>query len=371
MKKYPCAPDPSEANTSAATTSDATVFENNQNKPRNPERRKLLGQMLLGSVSLAAAGTLGSHEEKVLAARQTEEAEKNDTAKPDAVSGATRRHTNWSKLEDLKEKPPKGKIGKLKLSRIVLGGNLIGGWAHSRDLIYVSDLVKAYHTKEKIFATFKLAEACGITTFITNPILCEIMDEYWDKASGAIDFISDCGGDLASLEEQTQRSIDVGAAACYIHGGLADYLAQQGNFDPIAKTLEQIRKNGLPAGIGGHYLSTIQKCVDAGLKPDFWMKTLHHKNYWSAHPEQEECDNIFCREPEDTIAYMESRPEPWIAFKVLAAGAIQPADGFRYAYEAGADFICVGMYDFQIVDDVNIAVDILKSPLNRKREWIS
>ncbi|MGL6226650.1 MAG: hypothetical protein ACRC10_08485 [Thermoguttaceae bacterium] len=357
---FPCCPNPFNT-------------EDNADSPRNPQRRKLLGQMFLGSVAFAAGGVLGSREEQILAQEQKEQGEssevKSGEQKPDAVVGATRRHTNWSKLEDLKEKPAKGKIGKLKMSRITLGGNLIGGWAHSRDLIYVSDLVKAYHTKEKIFATFKLAEACGITTFLTNPILCDIMSEYWEKASGTIDFISDCGGDLASLKEQTQRSIDIGAAACYVHGGLADHLAETGNFDPIARTLEQIRSNGLPAGIGGHKLATVKKCVEAGLKPDFWMKTLHHTNYWSARVGEEEYDNIFCREPDETITYMNDRPEPWIAFKVLAAGAISPADGFRYAFEAGADFICVGMYDFQIVDDVNLAVNILKGDLNRKREW--
>lgn len=337
--------------------------------PCSPGRRQLLAQMFLGSVALAATGTLGSQEERVLAAYQTDEGKKN-SVQVDGYASATRKDTNWAKLEDLKEKPTKGKIGRLKMSRITLGGNLIGGWAHSRDLIYVSDLVKAYHTKEKIFATFKLAEACGITTFITNPILCQIMTEYWDKASGSIDFISDCGGDLATLQESTQRSIDTGAVACYVHGGLSDHLASIGNFEPFFKTLELIRKNGLPAGIGAHHLSTVKKCVEAGLKPDFWMKTLHHTNYWSAN-RGEECDNIFCREPNETIEYMESRPEPWIAFKVLAAGAIHPRDGFRYAFEAGADFICVGMYDFQIVDDVNITVEILKGNLNRKRSWIS
>jgi hypothetical protein len=48
-----------------------------------------------------------------------------------------------------------------------------------------------------------------------------------------------------------------------------------------------------------------------------------------------------------------------MGFKVLAAGAIDPKDGFRWAFKNGADFICVGMFDFQIVDDVNTSIDIL------------
>ena len=54
---------------------------------------------------------------------------------------------------------------------------------------------------------------------------------------------------------------------------------------------------------------------------------------------------------------------------VLAAGAIQPEDGFRWAFENGADFVCVGMFDFQIVNNVNVAMEILKNLPNRKREW--
>ncbi len=124
----------------------------------------------------------------------------------------------------------------------------------------------------------------------------------------------------------------------------------------------------MPAGIGGHYFETIKGCVDYGLQPDFWMRTFHHRNYWSA-ASATECDNIFCREPEETREYMKALPQPWIAYKVLAAGAIHPKEGFRFAFENGADFICVGMYDFQIVDDVNIALQVLASDLKRTRPW--
>jgi hypothetical protein len=63
--------------------------------------------------------------------------------------------------------------------------------------------------------------------------------------------------------------------------------------------------------------------------------------------------------------------KPWFAFKVLAAGAIQPKDGFRFAFENGADFICVGMFDFQVIDNVNTATEILGSLGNRERRWFS
>ncbi|WP_436418129.1 hypothetical protein KCV26_04675 [Petrimonas sulfuriphila] len=65
---------------------------------------------------------------------------------------------------------------------------------------------------------------------------------------------------------------------------------------------------------------------------------------------------------------MNALEEPRIAFKVLAAGAIEPKDGFKYAFDNGADFICVGMYDFQIVDDTNILLDTL-SNVQRVRPW--
>ena len=286
----------------------------------------------------------------------------------DAVTSATVKTFNFSSLKDLKGQIPTAEIRGKKFSRLILGGNLIGGWAHARDLIYVSKLIKAYHNRDKIFETLLLAEKCGINSFLTNPILCQTINEYWRRDIGKIQFISDCGG--TDIVEGTQRSIDSGAAACYVHGGIADRLVREGKLDLIAKVLDLIRKNGLPAGIGGHYLKTITSCVEYGIEPDFWMKTFHHTNYWSAKSEEEH-DNIYCRTPQDTMEFMKNLKQPWIAFKILAAGAITPDKGFRYAFENGADFICVGMYDFQIVEDVNIALDVLASDLKRQRPWMA
>jgi hypothetical protein len=58
---------------------------------------------------------------------------------------------------------PRGRIGKVEISRLICGGNLISGYAHSRDLIYVSRLLKAYFTEQRIMETWSLCEQQGST----------------------------------------------------------------------------------------------------------------------------------------------------------------------------------------------------------------
>jgi hypothetical protein len=315
---------------------------------------------VLGGFVLAALRKRGfdSHEEKVLRA----------AGGRDATSGASVKAVSDTALEQLKGQVPRSRIGKLEVSRVIMGGNLIGGWAHARDLLYMSRLVKTYHTDEKVFETLRLAEGCGVNTFLTNPQLARVIDAYWRREGGRIQFISDCGH-KDDLIEGVKLSVDVGAHACYAHGGIADRLAEQGKVDVIGRAIDLIRRNGLPAGIGAHKLETVKGCVAAGLRPDFWVKTLHHCNYWSARKDVQN-DNIWCVNPEETIAFMSALPQPWIAYKVLAAGAITPEEGFRFAFRNGADFICVGMFDFQIVEDVTIALAALAESRERPRRWL-
>jgi uncharacterized membrane protein YphA (DoxX/SURF4 family) len=338
-----------------------------------PGRRELLA-------NLASLPFLGAFGYALFKKRQWSSYEEKNLV--DAVTAASTKALDVASLRDLKGTLPKGSIGQKEFSRLILGGNLLSGWAHSRDLIYVSQLVKAYHNKERIFATLLMAEKCGVDTLLTNPILCSLIDEYWKRRIGTIRFISDCAGldydekgakptPFDKYLDKVQRAIDYGAVACYIQGETADYYVKNGQPDRLAKVIELIRKNRVLVGIGAHQLETLKGCVAAGMTPDFWMKTMHHHGYWSArHPEWH--DNMYCDTPAETTAWMRERKEPWIAFKTMAAGAIHPKEAFRYAWENGADFVCAGMYDFQLVEDVNVALDALGSGLpGRQRPWMA
>ena len=119
----------------------------------------------------------------------------------------------------------------------------------------------------------------------------------------------------------------------------------------------------------------------AGIDADFYMKTLHHGHYWSATPKAQRVDfnvdsgglqdhdNIWSIAPEKTIEFMRDVTRPWIAFKVLAAGAIHPSEGFKYAFDHGADFICVGMFDFQVRENTIIARETVGGAAGRPRPW--
>jgi len=189
-------------------------------------RRRFLHQSALAT---SATALTFRFEEKALRAQQEQ------PAGPNAALNATVGF-------------PQGRLGKLSVSRLIAGGNLISGFAHSRDLVYVSSLVKQYFTDDKSIETLQRCEAQGINTAIlrVDDQILRILKGYWKERGGKMQ---------------------------------------------------------------------------------------------------------------------------WIAYKVLGAGAIHPQEGFQYAYQHGADFICVGMFDFQVDQDVALARSAFAGAQQRERPW--
>ena len=78
------------------------------------------------------------------------------------------------------------------------------------------------------------------------------------------------------LMKNIKKAISYGAMSCYIQGETTDFYYKEGKLDQIGIALDYIRSQGILAGLGAHHIESIKACVDFGLKPDFWMKTMHH-----------------------------------------------------------------------------------------------
>jgi hypothetical protein len=349
-------------------------------------RRSMLGT--LGALPFLGAGSPVSAATISAGGRQTDPAA--------LVTEADRHEYVRLKTLDLvdpaaaakRKRMPVGKIGSLQIGRLVSGSNLISLNMHARDLSYVRSLAAGYNTEERVFMTLKKSEEHGINTIVLkNHNFRQFrLSEYEREWGGKLQWIADViTTDINQYEALLEEHLSLGAAAAYLWGGASDTWFHHKQPGKIIRAFEIMRRYKIPVGICAHRLEPIMFCEKEGLQPDFYMKTLHHDRYWSAHPKEnrrfmemyeqnspshsEYHDNLFCSDHEATVEFMQDVKVPWIAFKVLAAGAIPPEDGFRFAFESGADFICVGMFDFQVAHDAEIARKAILAAHKRKRPW--
>ncbi len=150
--------------------------------------------------------------------------EEDNLKKTDATTSATLMRTKMWDISELKGKVAKGKIKHVELSRIIPGGNLVAGFAHARDLIYVSNMIKNYFTDEKVIETLWLYEACGINTIIfrTDEQTIRILETY-RKRGGKIQWLAQTypkDDDYTNI----QMAVDHGAVGAFVMGNIADQL---------------------------------------------------------------------------------------------------------------------------------------------------
>jgi len=249
---------------------------------------------------------------------------------------------------------PVRSIGGHRISRLIIGGNPFSSIAHSEPMVYSRDLFQHYFTRDKIVETLVLAERCGINTFLgrIDEHVIGFLKQFEKTAGHTMPWIAQTakkpqqGATRNDIRANIQLAADNGAMGIYVHGESVDYLVEQGKTDDVADHVHFIRELGLIAGTGAHKISTVEACQKAGLKPDFYMKTFNRLEY---------C----CPDYGRTREMMAAVDVPWIAFKVLAAGRMQPQEGFAAAFNAGAAFLCVGMFDFQVEQNVVLVKSLL------------
>jgi len=321
---------------------------------RKLDRRSFMGS----SLAAAACGvTLGAAEDGAAAAKGAKE------SKPAASL-------------------PTGKIGKVTVSRMLLGGNLLTHYTHSRDLKYVYRLTAKYNTEAKIIETLAAAEQLGINTLSIHnhrPAM-KILQKYREKHGGKIQWIvcptSPVVPGMKEYRQEVDELIDMGTEAFYVWGVRGDPLAAQGKIKLLTEAVEIPKVHNVPSGVGGHDLNVIKQCEKHKVPTDFYIKTFHHHKYPTAPRPDEltgpyrEYPGYWCKDPKETADVMAKVTKPWIAFKVMAAGAIPPKSAFEYVFAHGADHVLAGMFDFELAEDTKICREVL-AKVKRPRPWAS
>ena len=190
-------------------------------------------------------------------------------------------------LQEIKGVMPKGKLGKYEISRLVMGCNPMGGWSHSRDLRYVGTLSRNWHTPVKMKETWAVGEKAGLN--LTNLVAQQysVFNEYKKETGSKMLTMCQCSigqpnDRLAPLKQAVQDGTDF----IYIQGENTDGLAKTNALDALLQALEYTHSQGLLFGVGAHSLQTILESRKLGVKADFYYKTFHHDNYWSATPRE-------------------------------------------------------------------------------------
>jgi hypothetical protein len=234
------------------------------------------------------------------------------------------------------EKPgelPKIKLGKLEVSRLILGSNPFFGFDHGNPQASGKEMC-AFYTDARIMAVLDQAAEHGITA-VWTPCYdrwVRLWNQYQEKGGKLKIWIGQ--PDRLPMEKEITTAAKNGAKAVCIQGCQIDGQIGQGKFEVVRGWLELIKSFGMPSGMGTHGAKTHLMAEEKGLPTDFYHQTLYRP------------DNYVPEGLEESLATIEKLDKPVVAYKVLGAGRVLPKDALPYVLKRlrRKDGICLGMF---------------------------
>ncbi len=261
-------------------------------------------------------------------------------------------------LAELKAAPeaalPTIQLGPHKVTRLIAGGNPIGGFGHS--VPNMSRHMLEYFTLDR---TIEFLEKClreGINTW---------QFDHMEKPIAALRAIRERGERLNFICLHAERSkdaplkqviADMGPIAIVHHGGVTDSLFRAGKAQQVRDFVKKVRDLGVLAGVSSHCPDNIKRMTDEGWENDLFMTCF----YYVTRPREEQQrllgkvvvdEPFFESDPVDMTGVIRQVGKPCLAFKILAAGRkcgdqASVRGAFQFAFERikPTDAVIVGMY---------------------------
>jgi len=263
---------------------------------------------------------------------------------------------------------PKVDFCGVQVSRITVGGNPFSGIGHQDAAL--DKAMKDYYTTARIKETLFQCEELGINTAFlrADNHIMRLLHEYWNEG-GTIQWFAQHAPERADLLANIRQAHGAGAAACYLHGGVADSWQEAGALGNAREPLALIRQLGIPSGLAGHQPKTHIEAQTMGLDFDFHMACFYNLTGRRgkidvADPEAERFH------PDDrtrAATLLGELDRPCAAYKILAAGRNDPREAIPFAVRhlKPTDICVVGVFPKdrpnEIRDDVEIFCQALAS----------
>ena len=239
-------------------------------------------------------------------------------------------------------KTPKIKLGKLEVSRLILGSNPFFGFAHGNPQASGGKMRK-YYTDERIMAVLDEAAEQGIEAVWTP--CYDHWIRLWNryrKKGGKLKVWIGQPDNFGKMKEHITACAKNGGKAICVQGCCVDSAFSKRRYDLVRQWLELIHRLGLPAGIATHQPTTHLLAEKKKLPTDFYHQCLYQPENYSP----------TCRD--QALATIRKLDKPVVVYKALAAGRLAPKEAFPYVLKhlRRKDGICVGVFPQEDTDQI-------------------
>jgi len=225
-------------------------------------------------------------------------------------------------------------LGKVRVSRLILGSNPFFGFAHQGG--DVGKEMKAYFTDEQIMEVMNQAAASGVTAVAAPPYArwIALWEAYRARGGKLATWIAQPDGKPDAMVNDIDAAARGGAALIFIQGERVDEQFRNGTFATVRAWLDRIHGLGRPAGMGSHRPDVHLAAQAGGFGADFYFQCLYRPEQYSEDDRDRALDAL------------EQLDKPVVAYKVLAAGRRDPADAIPFVLSRlkPKDGLCIGMY---------------------------
>jgi hypothetical protein len=260
---------------------------------------------------------------------------------------------------------PTIRLGPHRITRLIAGGNPVGGFGHS--VPNMSRHMLEYFTLERTIEFLERCEREGINTW---------QFDHMEKPNAALRTVRGRGSKLNFICLHAERPrdapiktviADMNPIAIVHHGGVTDSMFRSGKSGQVRDFVKKVHDHGVLAGVSSHCPDNVKRMADEGWENDLFMTCF----YYVTRPREEQQkllgkvavdEPFFESDPVEMIEVIRQVNKPCLAFKILAAGRLCSSQesvekAFKFAFERikPSDAVIVGMYP-RFEDEVRLNV---------------